>query len=108
MTHSLKMRTPCRATTSPSDRRDVLANLLRTEKPLRYDRMSGLDSEQLDELVLRIGEQLEERWHKGIGRRKNLSLREAGVVPGGYMRHNITQEVWAEIFDPSQIPAETS
>jgi transposase len=73
-----------------------------TEKPLRYDRMSGLDSEQLDELVWRIEDQLEEPWHKRIGRPKDLSLREAVVVACGYMRQNITQEVWAEIFDTSQ------
>ena len=73
-----------------------------TEKPLRYDRMSGLDSEQLDELVWRIEEQLEEPWHKGIGRPKDLSLREAVVVASGNMRQNIIQQVWAEIFDTSQ------
>ena len=69
---------------------------------MRYDRMSGLDSEQLDELVLRIEDQLEEPWHKEIGRPKGLSLREAVVVACGYMRQNIIQEVWAEIFDTSQ------
>ena len=69
---------------------------------MRYDRMSGLDSEQLDELVWRIEDQLEEPWHKGIGRPKGLTLREAAVVACGYMRQNITQEVWAEIFDTSQ------
>ena len=69
---------------------------------MRYDRMSGLDSEQLDELVRRIKDQLEEPWRKGIGRPKDLSLREAVVVACGYMRQNITQEVWAEIFDTSQ------
>ncbi len=69
---------------------------------MRYDRMSGLDSEQLDELVWRIEDQLDEPWHKGTGRPKDLSLREAVVVACGYMRQNITQEVWAEIFDTSQ------
>jgi hypothetical protein len=64
--------------------------------------MSGLDSEQLDELVWLVEEQLEEPWHKTIGRPKDLSLREAIVVACGYMRQNITQEVWAEIFDTSQ------
>jgi hypothetical protein len=65
--------------------------------------MSGLDSEQLDELVQRIEDQLEEPWHKEIGRRpKDLSLREAVVVACGYMRQNIIQEIWAEIFDTSQ------
>jgi hypothetical protein len=60
---------------------------------VRYDRMSGLGSEQLDELVWRIEDQLEEPWHKEIGRPKNLALREAVVVACGYMRQNITQEV---------------
>ena len=69
---------------------------------MRYDPMSGLDSEQLDELVWRIEDQLEEPWHKGIGRPKDLSLREAVVVACGYMRQNLIQEVWAEIFDTSQ------
>jgi len=64
--------------------------------------MSGLDSEQLDELVWRIEDQLAESWHKVLGRPKDLSLREAVVVASGYMRQNITQEVWAEIFDTSQ------
>ena len=69
---------------------------------MRHDRMSGLESEQLDELVQRTEDQLEEPWHKGIGRPKGLSLREAVVVTCGYMGQNITQEVWAEIFDTSQ------
>jgi len=68
--------------------------------------MSGLDSEQdseqLDELVRRIEEQLEEPWHKGVGRPRNLSLREAVIVASGYMRQNIIQEAWAEIFGTSQ------
>ena len=64
--------------------------------------MSGLDSEQLDELVLRIEEQLGGPWNKGIGRPKSLTLREAVIITCGYMRQNIIQEVWAEIFDTSQ------
>ena len=56
---------------------------------LRYDQMSGLDPEQLDELVWLVEEQLEEPWHKTIGRPKDLSLREAIVVACGYMRQNI-------------------
>ena len=42
--------------------------------------MSGLDSEQLDELVWRIEDQLEEPWHKLLGRPKDLYLREAVIV----------------------------
>jgi hypothetical protein len=73
-----------------------------SEKSLRYDRMSGLDSEQLDELVLRVEEQLDELWDKGTGRPKSLTLRDAVIITCGYMRQNIIQEVWAEIFDTSQ------
>jgi hypothetical protein len=64
--------------------------------------MSGLDAEQVDELVLRIEEQLDESWDKGIGRPKSLTFREAAVIACGYMRQNIIQAVWAEIFGTSQ------
>jgi hypothetical protein len=64
--------------------------------------MSGLNAEQLDELEYRISELLEEPWDKGIGRPRGLALREALIVASGYMRNNITEEVWAEIFDVDQ------
>jgi len=64
--------------------------------------MSGLDAEQVDELVLRIEEQLDESWDKGIGRPRSLTFREAAVIACGYMRQNIIQAVWAEIFGTSQ------
>jgi DDE superfamily endonuclease len=69
---------------------------------LRYDRMSGLDSEQLDELVLRVEEQLDEPSDKAIGHPKSLTFQESIIITFGYMRQNIIQEVWAEIFDTSQ------
>jgi hypothetical protein len=69
---------------------------------LRFDRMSGLDAEQLDELEYRVAELLEEPWDKGIGRPRELTLREALIVTSGYMRNNITEEIWAEIFDVDQ------
>ncbi len=69
---------------------------------MQYDRMSGLDAEQVDELVLRIEGQLDEPWDKGNGRPKSVTLREAVVIACAYMRQNIIQEVWAEIFDTSQ------
>lgn len=72
------------------------------EKPLRYERMSGLTSAQLGELEHRIEPLLETPWHKPTGRRKALSLREAIVVASGYARQNIIEDVWAEIFDTSQ------
>jgi hypothetical protein len=72
------------------------------EKPLRFDRMSGLDAEQLDALEQMVGDLLEKPWDQGTGRPKELTLREALVVTSGYMRQNIIEEVWAEIFDVDQ------
>jgi hypothetical protein len=64
--------------------------------------MSGLSDEQLDELESRIGELLEAPWDSGTGRPKELTLREALVVACGYARHNLVEEVWADIFDVDQ------
>jgi hypothetical protein len=69
---------------------------------LRFERMSGLDEEQLDELEERVAELLEMPWDKGIGRPRELTFREALVVTCGYMRQNIVEEVWADIFDVEQ------
>jgi hypothetical protein len=69
---------------------------------LRFDRMSGLDAEQLDALEQRVGDLLEKPWDQGTGRPKELTLREALVVTNGYMRQNIIEEVWVEIFDVDQ------
>jgi transposase len=72
------------------------------EEPLRFDRMSGLDAEQLDELEQRVAACLERPWDKRTGRPRELTLREAIIVASGYARQNIIEEVWAEIFDVSQ------
>ena len=69
---------------------------------MRFERMSGLDEEQLDEMEYRVAERLEEPWDKGEGRPRELTLREALVVTSGYMRQNIIEEVWADIFDVDQ------
>jgi hypothetical protein len=69
---------------------------------LRFDGMSGLDAEQLDELEELVSELLEEPWGKGNGRPKELTLREALVVASGYARNNITEEMWAVIFGVDQ------
>ena len=69
---------------------------------MRFERMSGLDAEQLDELEQRVGELLKKPWDQGTGRPKELTLREALIVTSGYMRNNITEQVWAEIFDVDQ------
>ena len=64
--------------------------------------MSGLDEEQLSELEYRVEELLEEAWDKAEGRPRELTLREALVVTSGYMRQNIIEDVWADIFDVDQ------
>ncbi|MDQ2874271.1 MAG: transposase [Actinomycetota bacterium] len=64
--------------------------------------MSGLDEEQLDELECRVDELLEEPWDKWTGRPRELALREALVVTCGYLRQNIIEDVWADIFDVDQ------
>ena len=69
---------------------------------MRFDRMSGLTEEQLDELAECVAELLDVPWDKGNGRPRELTLREALVVACGYARNNITEEVWAEIFDVNQ------
>ena len=69
---------------------------------MRFDRMSGLDSAQLDELEQMISDLLGAPWDKGNGRPRELTLREAIIVTCGYARNNITEEIWAEIFDVDQ------
>ena len=64
--------------------------------------MSGLNEEQLDELEYRVATSLERPWDKGEGRPRELSLREALVVTCGYLRQNIIEDVWADIFDVDQ------
>ena len=72
------------------------------EKPLRFERMSGLDEEQLDELEECVAELLEMPWDKQVGRPRELLFREALVVTCGYMRQNIVEDVWADMFDVEQ------
>jgi DDE superfamily endonuclease/Helix-turn-helix of DDE superfamily endonuclease len=72
------------------------------EKPLRFDRMSGLDEKQLDELEESVAELLEEPWDKSTGRPREITFREALVVTCGYLRQNIIEDVWADVFDVDQ------
>ena len=69
---------------------------------MRFDRMSGLDAEQLDELEELISDLLEEPWDRRKGHPRELTLREALIVASGYTRNNIIEEIWAEIFDVNQ------
>jgi hypothetical protein len=57
---------------------------------------------QLDELEQMVAGLLGEPWDKGTGRPKKLTLREAIIVASGYVRNNITEELWGEIFDVDQ------
>ena len=59
---------------------------------MRFDRMSGLNAEQLDELEECVDKLLEEPWDKGKGRPRELTFREALIVACGYARNNITEE----------------
>ena len=69
---------------------------------MRFERMSGLDEKQLDELERRVSELLEQPWKKPLGRPRGLPLREALVVTCGYLRHNIVEVVWADMFEVDQ------
>jgi hypothetical protein len=69
---------------------------------LRFERMSGLDEEQLSELEHLVAGLLEEPWDKDEGRPRELTLREALIVACGYLRQNIIEDVWADIFDVAQ------
>ena len=69
---------------------------------MRYHRTFGLDAGQLDELEARIEDILPSPWHKGIGRPKSLSLREAIMVTLLYKRQNIIEEVIADLFGVAQ------
>jgi hypothetical protein len=64
--------------------------------------MSGLDEEQLGELEYLVGKLLEEPWDKAEGRPRGLTLREALIVTCGYLRQNIIEDVWADIFGVTQ------
>jgi len=72
------------------------------EKPLRFDRMPGLDSAQLGEPEQMFSELLEEPLDKGEGRPRELNLREALIVTCGYLRQDIIEDVRAGIFDAAQ------
>lgn len=63
-------------------------------------RTTGLDDEQFDELLARVEEQI--TWDAGTGRPRALTLRQALKATLLYKRHNMTEEVIADIYDVSQ------
>jgi len=69
---------------------------------LRFNHISGLDEEQLDELERLVAELLAEPWDKPVGRPHELTLREALAVTCGYLRQNAIEDVWADVFEVAQ------
>ena len=69
---------------------------------MRFERMSGLDEEQLSELEYIVAGLLKEPWDKDEGRPRELTLRDALIITCGYLRQNIIEDVWADIFDVAQ------
>lgn len=69
---------------------------------MRLQHTTGLDGEQLDELVARVENLLPRPWNKPKGRKRKLSLRDAVAITVGYSRQNTIQEVLAERWNVSQ------
>ncbi len=70
-------------------------------KPLRWESTTGLDAEQLDELVARC-DGLLGGWNRGCGRPRALSLFNAVVVTVALLRKNLTQAVAGDFLNISQ------
>jgi hypothetical protein len=69
---------------------------------LRYHRTTGLTLSQMQELVRRVSEALDEPWNKRAGRPKSLGLYKAVEAACMYLRQNATQEFIGETRDTSQ------
>jgi len=71
-------------------------------QPPRCERMTGLDPQQLAELVARVREVVGDWEHPPIGRPPVLALFDAVVAVLLGLRHNLADEVVAELFGVSQ------
>ena len=69
---------------------------------MRYYRTTGLTLTQMQELVRRVNEALDEPWNKRTGRPKSLRLYKAVEAACIYLRQNATQEFIGETRDTSQ------
>jgi len=69
---------------------------------LRLKYTTGLDDEQLEDLVTRVEKLLPAPWNKPKGRPKKLSLQDAVAITVAYSRQNIIQEVLGERWNVSQ------
>jgi DDE superfamily endonuclease len=66
------------------------------ERPLRANATTGLTTEQFDELVARVEERVV--WDSGIGRPRQLTLRQAVKVTIMYFKTNVTEELIGELL----------
>ena len=69
---------------------------------MRYNRTTGLMITQMQELVRRVNDALDEPWNKDIGRPKSLGLYKAVEAACMYLRQNATQEFIGDTRDTSQ------
>lgn len=68
---------------------------------MRWESTTGLDAEQLNELVARCGGLLDE-WDSGRGRPRSLSFFNAVVVTLALLRKNLAQAVAGDFLNTSQ------
>ena len=66
---------------------------------MRYYRTTGLILTQMQELVWRVNEALQEPWNKPTGRPKPLGLYQSVEVAYMYLRQNATQEFIGDMRD---------
>lgn len=59
--------------------------------------MAGLTDRQLNKLENRVARLLPKPWNNPVGRPKKLTLRQALIITCGYARHNLIEQVWADI-----------
>jgi DDE superfamily endonuclease len=69
---------------------------------LRYYRTTGLALTQMQELVGRVNDALDEPWNNRTGRPKSLGLYKAVEVACMYLRQNATQEFIGDMRNSSQ------
>ena len=69
---------------------------------MRYYRTTGLILTQMQELVWRVNDVLDEPWDKHTGRPKSLRLYKAVEAACMYLRQNATQEFIGDMRDTSQ------
>jgi DDE superfamily endonuclease len=73
-------------------------------RPPRCERMTGLDQEQVDWLVVQVGSMI--RWDAPTGRPRVLSLSTAVVVVLFGLRHNLAAGVIGELFGCAETTVE--